>query len=89
MKKLTKQKFPPGWNEKKVRDLIRYYDDQTEDEGAAEIETADLAPGETWMSVPTALVPAVAQLIEGHEQEFANTRSRNQRRTKARSKRAR
>jgi hypothetical protein len=89
MKNATKQKFPPGWTEKKVRDLIRYYDDQTEDEGAAEIETADLAPGEIWMSVPTALVPAIAQLIEDHEQEFSNTRARNQRGTKARSKRTR
>jgi hypothetical protein len=89
MKNATKQRFPPGWNEKKVRDLIRYYDNQTEDEGAAEIETADEAPGETWMSVPTALVPAVAQLIEDHEHEFCNTRARNQRGTKAHSRRAR
>jgi len=64
MKHATKQKYPRGWNEKKVRDLIAYYDNQTEDEGAAEINSAPLAPGETWMSVPTDLIPAITQLIE-------------------------
>ena len=55
MKKAIQQEFPPGWNEKKVRELIAYYDNQTDEEGAAEIEAADAAPGETWMAVQSAL----------------------------------
>jgi hypothetical protein len=35
-----KQRFPPGWNEKRVRELIDYYDNQSEEERAAEIEAA-------------------------------------------------
>jgi hypothetical protein len=76
MKQATRQKYPRGWNRKKVRDLIAYYDRQTEEEGAREIETAPAAPGEIWMSVPTDLVPAITQLIENHKPRTANRRTR-------------
>ena len=64
MKPAATQKFPSGWSDKRVRALIDYYDNQTDDEGAAEIETAPEASRLTWMSVPTKLVPAIARLIE-------------------------
>lgn len=81
----TRQKFPRGWNEKKVRELIAYYDHQTEDEGAAEIATAPAAPGETWMSVPTDLVPAIARLIEDHKHKESNRGARRPPARKART----
>ncbi len=34
------QKFPEGWDEARVRDVLAHYEGQTEDEQAAEIETA-------------------------------------------------
>ena len=40
MKSKIKQKFPPGWTEKRVRALAEYYDNQTDEEGAAEMESA-------------------------------------------------
>jgi hypothetical protein len=80
MKKTTHQEFPPGWNEKKVRAVIAHYDRQTEDEGAAEIETAPVATGETWMSVPSELVGAVTQLIEDHAKNGSLARPRNHKR---------
>ncbi len=88
MSKARRQDLPPGWNEKKVRELIAYYDSQTDEEGAAEIEAAAEAPGETWMSVPTELVPAIARLIKDHEQKVSNSRARRRGLRKARSKRA-
>jgi hypothetical protein len=69
MKQTMKQEFPPGWNEKKVRAVIEYYDRQTEDEGAAEIDSAEEAPGETWISVPTKLIGAITRLIESHQRK--------------------
>jgi hypothetical protein len=65
MKPTKPQKFPPGWNAKKIRAVIAYYDRQTEEEGAMEIETAPEAP-ETLMSVPSELVPIVSRLIDDH-----------------------
>jgi hypothetical protein len=31
-----RQKFPPGWNEKRVRKVLKHYENQTEDEAVAE-----------------------------------------------------
>jgi len=59
-KNKNRNKYPRGWNEARIRKVIEYYDSQTEDEEAAEIETA-LAS--TTMEVPKALVPVVRDLI--------------------------
>jgi hypothetical protein len=58
-----KQKFPPGWNEKRVKELIAHYENQTEDEEAAEIEAALKAENVTLMDIPTELVPKVRALL--------------------------
>jgi len=57
--------------------VIAHYDCQTEEEGAAEIETAPETPGETWMSVPTELVGAINRLIKDHADKASPMRSRN------------
>ncbi len=62
-KKLKKQVFPPGWNEKKVQEVIAYYDSQTEDEELAEYEAAMKIGGRSVMFVPTELVPEIRRLI--------------------------
>ena len=61
--RLKKQVFPRGWNEKRVREVIAYYDTQTEDEAVAEYEAAMEVEGLTVMLVPTELVPKIRQLI--------------------------
>jgi hypothetical protein len=60
---MKEQKFPPGWDEKRVRQVIAHYDRQTEDEQFAEIEAAYEAEGITMMAVPTELVPEVRALL--------------------------
>ncbi len=42
--KRIKQKLPRGWNERKVRAVIRHYDQLTDEELAHEIETAPEVP---------------------------------------------
>lgn len=81
MKQTAKQKYPIGWNEKKVREVIAHYDQQTDEEGAAEIESAAEVEGETWMSIPAELVSAVERLIKQHQRNGSNpTRQRKGRR---------
>jgi predicted dinucleotide-binding enzyme len=63
----TKQRFPAGWDEKKVQRVIAHYDNQTDEERAAEIEAAAQAADATLMSVPTQLVPAVLKLIASQQ----------------------
>jgi hypothetical protein len=60
---MNQQKFPPGWDEKRVRDVIAHYESQTEDEQFAEIEAAREADNITMMAVPTELVPQVLALL--------------------------
>ncbi len=64
---MNEQKFPPGWNEERVREVIAHYENETEDEQFAEIEAAREADGVTVMAVPTELVPAVQALIARKE----------------------
>jgi hypothetical protein len=57
------QKFPPGWNEDRVRDVLAHYESQSEDEQFAEIEAAREEANVTMMAVPADLVPEVRALL--------------------------
>jgi hypothetical protein len=59
----ARQKFPPGWDEARVRKVLAHYEKQTEAEAVAEDEAAYEADEQTVMIVPTKLVPAIRQLI--------------------------
>ena len=63
MSKVKKQRLPPGWTQERVRKLAEHYDNQTEDEQAAEHGAALRAEGTTVMVVPTELVPEIVKLI--------------------------
>jgi hypothetical protein len=60
---MSKQGFPPGWDEQRVREVLAHYENQSEDEQFAEIEAAREAEGITMMAVPTELAPEVRALI--------------------------
>ena len=60
---MTEQTFPPGWDEKRIKDLIAHHENQTEDEECAEIEAAREAADVTLMAIPTELVPEVRALL--------------------------
>jgi len=62
-KRATKPELPQGWTERKIRELLDYYENQTEEEQVAEHEGAYAAAGQTMMGVPTELVPEVRKLI--------------------------
>ena len=55
--------FPRGWSDKRVKDVIAYYDRQTEDEEVSEYENAMKIAGRSLMLVPTELVPEIRRLI--------------------------
>ena len=60
---MRKTKFPPGWDEERVRKVLAHYEEQREDEAVAEDEAAFQEPKETVMEVPKELVPTVRDLI--------------------------
>jgi len=59
---MSQEKFPPGWDEEKVRRVLALYDGQTEEDALLEDE-AGVEPSETVMNVPHDLVPKVRELI--------------------------
>lgn len=61
--------FPAGWNEQTVREIVDYYETQTDEEAVAEHEAALSSPNSTVMEVPTELVPVFRELIARHQQE--------------------
>ncbi|TES91924.1 MAG: hypothetical protein E3J87_06670 [Candidatus Cloacimonadota bacterium] len=60
---MKKSKFPPGWNEERVRRVLEHYELQTDEETVAEDEAAYEEITHTSMEVPVELVPAVRELI--------------------------
>jgi hypothetical protein len=66
---MSETRYPPGWDEQRVKELIAHYEGLSEDEEVAEDEAAarDLV-GQTVITVPDKLLPVIRQLI-------ANSRS--------------
>lgn len=60
---MSEQKYPPGWDEARVRNLIAQYEQMDDDEMVAEDEAAPELEGQTLMVIPTELVPLVRELI--------------------------
>jgi len=62
-----KNKFPEGWDENRVQELLGHYESQSPDEAIAEDEALSELEGYTMMEVPTGLVPEVRRLIADKE----------------------
>jgi hypothetical protein len=60
---MKQSKFPPGWDENRVRRVLAHYEEQSEEEAVAEDEAAMEDKTQTIMEIPTDLVPAVRELI--------------------------
>jgi hypothetical protein len=60
---MTDSRFPPGWDEERVRRVIDHYDQQSDAEAVAEDEAAYESTTHTTMEVPVDLVPAVRDLL--------------------------
>ncbi len=64
---MTDQKFPPGWDEGRVKRILEHYESQEELEALAEDEAAFEAEGQTAVVVPSDLVSKIRELIVKHE----------------------
>jgi hypothetical protein len=60
---MKQSKFPPGWDEERVRRILAHYEEQTEEEAVAEDEGAFEDRTQTVMEIPNKLVPTVRELI--------------------------
>ena len=63
---MKKGKYPPGWDEERVRRVLEYYEGQSEEEALAEDEAAFENTKRTIMEVPIELVLMVRELLAKH-----------------------
>jgi hypothetical protein len=68
---MKRTKFPTGWDEERVRQVLLHYEAQSEEESVAEDEAAFDDPTQTVIEIPRELVPAVRELIAKHEKRTA------------------
>lgn len=62
---MKKTRFPKGWDEARVQRVIRYYDNQTEEQELAEINSM-FRPDDVLIAVPRKLVPQVRKLVNAN-----------------------
>jgi len=60
---MKQSKYPPGWSENRVREVLAHYETQTDEEAVAEDEAAFENSEQTVMEIPKALVSKVRELI--------------------------
>jgi hypothetical protein len=60
---MSESKYPPGWDEERVRRVLEHYEVQSDEEAVAEDEAAYEATTHTAMDVPVELVPVIRELI--------------------------
>jgi hypothetical protein len=60
---MKQDRFPKGWNERRVKRVLDHYENQTDDEAVAEDEAAWVDATQTFIEVPNELVPTVRELL--------------------------
>ena len=58
-----RNRFPKGWDEARVREVLEHYESQTEEEARAEDEAVFRKRDYTVIVVPKGLVPAITKLV--------------------------
>jgi hypothetical protein len=64
---VNQAKFPLGWDEDRVRRVIKHYEEQSEEEATAEDEAAFENGDQTFIEVPNDLVPEIRSLLAKHQ----------------------
>ena len=65
---MNEQRFPKGWDERRVRDLIAELDARSEDEWIAADEAAAAEDDDqAVVTVPKALLPEIRRLLATHK----------------------
>lgn len=58
----VENRFPPGWDEKKIKGVLAHYENLTEEEAVKEDDAA-FDSDETVMEIPKKLLPEVRRLL--------------------------
>ena len=73
---MKQSKFPPGWDEERVRRVLDHYEQQTEEGAVADDEATFEDSTQAVVEVPRELVPAIRELIAKHTESLCNREDR-------------
>ena len=62
-KRREPNRYPKGWDSRSIKALAEHYDNQSDEEAAAEDEAAYRSTLVTMMAIPVELVPKVQKLL--------------------------
>ena len=65
---MTTNRFPVGWDEEQVRQVLAHYENQSDEEAAMEDERAFKTQEWAEVKVPVKLMPVVRKLIDQYLQ---------------------
>ncbi len=60
-------RFPPGWDEARVKRVLAHYETQSDEDAAIEDEKAFKGKGRTVIEVPIELMPIIHEIIAQYE----------------------
>ena len=60
---MSENRYPPGWDEERVRRVLDHYEQQSDEEAVAEDEDRYETATRTVLEVPRDLLPAIRELI--------------------------
>jgi hypothetical protein len=63
MNKKDPNRYPRGWNRKRVQDVLAHYENQSDDEAIAEAEAAYRKRKSGLIEVPLKLLPQVRRVL--------------------------
>ena len=62
-KAMSQTKYPPGWDEERVRRVLEHYESHTDEQAVAEDEASYETTTHTVVEVPVELLPTVRELL--------------------------
>lgn len=68
---MSENRYPPGWDEARVRRILAHYESQSDEEAVGEDEAAFEKSGQTFIEVPCDLVPQIRALVAKREKDNA------------------
>lgn len=64
---MKNNRFPPGWDEARVKRVLAHYETQSEDHAATEDEKAIKGKAHAVIEVPIELMPVIREIIAQYE----------------------
>ena len=61
------KRFPTGWDEERVRQVLSHYEQQTNEQAAAEDEAAFKGKRQAVVQVPVELMPVIREMIAQYQ----------------------